>query len=240
MAEQFFQTKNGSEGIEIVNLIYNKIPISRNKTLINFSRDYDNKSDNWIEENIMLIWEEKCKQNSRLYNKSKFRWAGVAASHHEDYTVAINLGLTTYKDLMGTNCHPFGKELIPYGIKTFQNGRACLADVLGIGALLLTTDKKFVFLKRALWTGEDQGKLDRPGGHPEPDNVSNTMKTWTEEECSKAENLIRIRDEIFDSVLHEIRDEVNLPIDSLQDPLLMGVGRSLERLGRPSAEFLVL
>jgi hypothetical protein len=91
-----------------------------------------------------------------------------------------------------------------------------------------------------MWTGEDQGKLDRPGGHPEPDNVSTNIQRWTEEECHMSENELRIREEIFDSVKYEIRDEVNLPLESLKDPLLLGVIRSLERLGRPSAEFLVL
>lgn len=238
MEEKFFQTRNGTEGIEILNLMFNKLPVSRNQTKVIFSKDHDNKSDPWIEGNVSLIWEDKCQKNGRLYNQSKFRWAG-ATSYCDDHTVIINLGFTTYKDLMGTNCHPFGKELMTYGAQHFQNSRACLADALGIGALLLTSDRKFVFLKRALWTGEDQGKLDRPGGHPEPDNVSKAIRTWTEEECSKPENSLLIRDEVFNSVMHEIRDEVNLPIESLQDPLLLGVGRSLERLGRPSAEFLV-
>lgn len=236
MASQNFMTKNGTKGIELINLIQAGKPISRNQVQVKFSKDYDRKSDPWIEEKIKLIWSEKCQKNNRLYNQSKFRLAGV--TNHEGLTI-MNLGLTTYMDLMGTNCHPFGKELIPYGTTHFQNSRACLADALGVGSLLLTADNQFIFLKRALWTGEEEGKLDRPGGHAEPDNVAKVMATWSNEECNQQENLLRIRNEVFDSALHEVRDEVNLPVESLQDPLLLGVSRSLERLGRPSVEFLI-
>lgn len=126
-----------------------------------------------------------------------------------------------------------------YAKQSLPSERSCLADVLGVGSLLHTSDEKFLFIKRALWTGEDKGKLDRPGGHPEPENVSNQIDLWSEEDCANVENRSKIRNEIFDSVLHEIRDEVNIPLETLSDPVLLGVVRSVERLGRPSAEFLV-
>ncbi|KAK4003540.1 uridine diphosphate glucose pyrophosphatase NUDT22 [Daphnia magna] len=238
MDERAFITQNGTEGIEIIDLACHKIPLHRSQIQINFSDNFSNKSDTWIEKSVKLIWDEKCQENNRLYNKSKFRFDSIAICN--DHQIVINLGLTTYMELIGTNCHPFGKELVLHGMKCFKNGRSCLADPLGVGCLLLTADEKFLFLKRAMWTGEDKGKLDRPGGHPEPDNVSLAIQSWTEEECRKPENLRRIRDEIFDSVIHEVRDEVNLPMETIKDPVLLGVIRSLERSGRPSAEFLVL
>jgi hypothetical protein len=238
MDEFTFKTQNGTEGIKIINLSFSKIPILRGQTQIHFSSRFNNKSDNWIEKSIKLIWNEKCKNNDRLYNQSKFRFEGVTID--DDNQVVFNLGLTTYMELIGTNCNPFGKELVVYGTQRFNSKRSCLADPLGVGSLLLTSDRQFLFLKRAMWTGEDKGKLDRPGGHPEPDNVSTSIQSWTEEECTAPENSLRIREEVFDSVKCEIRDEVNLPLESLKDPLLLGVVRSLERLGRPSAEFLVL
>ena len=222
MAEFDLKTKNGTEGIEIINLSNGKIPIQRKQTEINFSRRFDNNSDSWIEKSIKLIWNEKCKNNDRLYNQSKFRFEGIRKI--DDNQVVINLGLTTYMELIGTNCNPFGKELVVYGTQSFNSKRSCLADPLGVGSLLLTSDSKFLFLKRAMWTGEDKGKLDRPGGHPEPDNVSTNIRTWTEEECHLTKNRLRIREEIFDSVKCEIRDEINLPLESLKDPLLLGIG----------------
>ncbi len=238
MAGITLKTRNGTEGIEIINLSQNDRPLLRMQTLIEFSRKFNNKTDNWIKDTVKLIWDEKCQKNSRLYNQSKFRFAGLIKK--DDGQVVLNLGITTYMELIGTNCHSFGKELLAYGEKHCECNRSYLADPLGVGSLLLTADGKFVFLKRALWTGEDKGKIDRPGGHPEPDSVSKSIETWTEEECSKTENLLKVREEVFDSVKKEIRDEINLPIETLEDPLLLGIVRSIERLGRPSGEFLVL
>jgi len=48
-----------------------------------------------------------------------------------------------------------------------------------------------------------------------------------------------IRQEIFLSILNEIRDEVNLPLDTLTQPLLLGVALNTQSQLRPSAEFLV-
>ena len=238
MSELTYKTYNGTKGVEIVNVSFCKMPLSRSQVQVEFSKEYNNKTNDWIEDSIELIWNENCKKNCRLYNQSKFRYAKLV--NKDDGHVVLKLGITTYKELIGTNCHSFGKELVAYGEKHFNCSRSCLANPLGVGALLLTKDGKFIFLKRALWTGEDKGLLDRPGGHPEPSNVSTCIQTWTEEECKKLENKFKVREEIFDSVKHEIRDEVNLPIGTLEDPLLLGIVRSLERLGRPSAEFLVL
>ena len=49
----------------------------------------------------------------------------------------------------------------------------------------------------------------------------------------------KITNEIYDSVLREVIDEVNVPRKCLTDPLLMGIGRNTTSAGRPSAEFLV-
>ena len=45
--------------------------------------------------------------------------------------------------------------------------------------------------------------------------------------------------EIFDSTLREICDEVNIPLWSLTDPVLMGVARNTTSAGRPSSEYYV-
>ena len=45
--------------------------------------------------------------------------------------------------------------------------------------------------------------------------------------------------EIFDSIIREIRDEVNLPESSLTDPQVIGTARNSTSGGRPSMEFFV-
>lgn len=221
--------QNGSDGIEIIDL---RVPRSRKEITVNFSLRFNKRSAPWIDEAIDKIWNELYEKNQRLYNGSKFRFSNLNILVDQ---VVLDVGLSCYKDLLGTNCHSLGRELQEYGLENHKDPRSCLADVLGVGSLLLTSDNQFLFIKRALWTGEDSGKVDRPGGHPEPDNVPQLSQHADRPEHSNNQ----IREEIFDSVLNEIRDEINLPRETLSDPLLIGFVRNLERFGRPTAEFVV-
>ena len=45
------------------------------------------------------------------------------------------------------------------------------SSAIGVGAITITKDGFVVLIRRALWTGEAAGKIDRPGGHPEPDEA---------------------------------------------------------------------
>lgn len=46
-------------------------------------------------------------------------------------------------------------------------------------------------------------------------------------------------DEIFDSVLKEIRDEINIPLEKLSSPMLLGISFNPKTWKRPSLEFYV-
>lgn len=46
-----------------------------------------------------------------------------------------------------------------------------MSNAIGVGAHTVTTDDFVVLMERAAWTGEGAGKVDRPGGHPEPEIV---------------------------------------------------------------------
>lgn len=46
-------------------------------------------------------------------------------------------------------------------------------------------------------------------------------------------------DEIFDSVQKEIRDEINIPIENLSTPILLGISYNPKTWRRPSIEFYV-
>lgn len=37
--------------------------------------------------------------------------------------------------------------------------------------MAFTSDDYLLLIRRAKWTGEYPNAIDRPGGHPEPDNV---------------------------------------------------------------------
>ena len=46
-------------------------------------------------------------------------------------------------------------------------------------------------------------------------------------------------DEIFNSIGKEVQDEVNLPPETMSQPMFIGIARNLTSAGRPSAEFYI-
>lgn len=164
------------------------------------------------------IWLKRSKENPRLYNGKLYRL-------HSFTENTFNLGITCYKDFLGTNCAPNNKELRSLG-QSQENSQKFMADPLGVGALIITNDDHVVFTRRAAWTGEYAGFLDIPGGHPEPKYVVG----------SDSSSLIA---EIFGSIAREATDEVNLPANSISSPLLMGLVRNEETGGRPNLQFLI-
>ena len=45
--------------------------------------------------------------------------------------------------------------------------------------------------------------------------------------------------EIFNSTLNEVIQEINIPASALTDPVLIGVARNMCSAGRPSSEYIV-
>lgn len=80
----------------------------------------------------------------------------------------LQLGLTCYKDFLGTNWSQEAGNLQQRGRLEVGDPQALLAQPLGVGAVLLTSDGKVVMLRRSQRVAEAAGLLDIPGGHPEP------------------------------------------------------------------------
>lgn len=105
-----------------------------------FSPDNDRKihaNDARIDE----CWRAKLATGAKLFDKSKFRLRSIAWSDPHD--LSIELGLTSYKDYIGTNRLP--AELLSVleedGIKDFNDANAHLSCALGCEAVLLTSDR---------------------------------------------------------------------------------------------------
>ncbi|MGH0188117.1 UNVERIFIED_CONTAM: hypothetical protein FKN15_028023 [Acipenser sinensis] len=123
---------------------------------------------------------------------------------------------------MGTNWAPWAAVLQQRGLGELGDSQAYLAEPLGVGAMLLTADDSFVFLKRSERVGEAPGKIDIPGGHPEPKAVA----------VGIPEESIQLKDLSEELV-------VNLPLHSLHKPILLGIARNNTSAGRASAEFYI-
>ncbi|XP_032819872.2 uridine diphosphate glucose pyrophosphatase NUDT22 isoform X1 [Petromyzon marinus] len=187
------------------------------------------------EPRVSEIWQARMRHQPWLYNGSKFRLH--SAEMEADGTLRMRLGLTCYRDFLGTNWAAEARRLQEHGERDAGSSQAYLAEPLGVGAVLVTADGQGVFLRRSHMVGEAAGQIDIPGGHPEPKAVA----PGGDDERLRPEDLQPelVARELYDSILAEIRDEVNLPLACLSPPLLMGIARNNTSAGRPSAEFYV-
>ncbi|XP_033125913.1 uridine diphosphate glucose pyrophosphatase NUDT22-like isoform X2 [Anneissia japonica] len=210
--------------------------IRRDQIEVALSREFNRKIHSFHEPGIDVLWQEKLKENPRLFNGSKFRLHSIQEKKSKN--VYIELGVTGYKDFLGTNWSKNAKEMLRLGEEEHGNKQAYMSDALGVGAFLQTKDGFVVFIRRSQHVGEAQGLWDIPGGHPEPEELVGKVNNPADI-CINDLNPALVVNEIFDSTLREIRDEVNVPLSSLSEPIFLGVSLNHTSAFRPSADFLV-
>ncbi|XP_036932677.1 uridine diphosphate glucose pyrophosphatase NUDT22 isoform X3 [Acanthopagrus latus] len=185
--------------------------------------------------------EENVCTSDCLHHSAPNGPAENAGQHENGLLLTLRLGLTCYKDYLGTNWSCRVAELRQLGETEFGDPLALLAQPLGVGGVLCTADGQVVLIRRSQKVAEAGGLLDMPGGHPEPKAVCERLgQTVREEQISVSMMKPRaVVSELFSSVCAEIRDEVNIPLSSLGQPVLMGVALNHTSAGRASAEFYV-
>lgn len=96
-----------------------------------------------------------------------------------------------------------------------------------------TSDDHLLLIRRSGSVAEGQGALDVPGGHPEPSHIGIDSLNPSGIDSSK------VLQEIFQSAIDEVRDEINIPEGLLGDVRLLGVVRQGNSGGCPSAALVV-
>ena len=141
--------------------------ITRNKLKVKLSASYNRRAlpDAIMEAEIDKIWQRRMNENPKMWNGTKFRIDDVVEENGDVY---FHLGITCYKDFIGTNWSPHAKDILQRGKSDFGNSHAYMSDALGVGALVETSDNHTILLKRSEHCGEAVGLYDIPGGHPEP------------------------------------------------------------------------
>ena len=140
--------------------------ISRTNLRVVLSENFNRKrlpEEN--EQEIENVWQNKLTVNPKMWNGSKFRLESV--SEKDDITT-FNIGITSYKDFIGTNWSPKAKDLHKLGLEINQNEQSFMSDALGVGSIVQTADDMAVIIKRSTNCAEAVGLWDIPGGHPEP------------------------------------------------------------------------
>ncbi|XP_013849621.1 nucleoside diphosphate-linked moiety X motif 22 isoform X5 [Sus scrofa] len=185
---------------------------------------------------ITAIWESRLRAQPWLFDAPKFRLhsATLVPTGSPGPQLLLHLGLTSYRDFLGTNWASSAAWLRQQGATDWGDKQAYLADPLGVGAALATADGFLVFLRRSGQVAEAPGLVDVPGGHPEPKALCPGDSPLHKDLPGEL-----VAHELFSSVLQEICDEVNLPLLTLSRPLLLGIARNETSAGRASAEFYV-
>ena len=100
----------------------------------------------------------------------------------------------------------------------------------------LRQGEHFPFLdKNGAHKNKASNKVDRIGGHPEPEQALTRSKITS----SSALSADQVLDEIFDAPRAELRDEVNVSYSQQGEPLLIGEVRDVSIAGRVALEFVI-
>ncbi|KAJ7947723.1 Nudix hydrolase 9 [Quillaja saponaria] len=217
--------------------------LSPSQVSVVFNDAYDRipHPDSCLEKKISEIWEQRVQKNKSLYNGNKFRYGGNvlhsgSGSGHEPH-VCLQLGLTDYRTFIGTNLNPLWERFL---VQSEDDSIHCqhTSNPLGNGAIVETIDRKILVLQRSNNVGEFPGHFVFPGGHPEPQEVGiashEYVKNLTESELVNK----KVSQEMFDSIIREVVEEIGVPASSLSTPVFIGISRR-ELNVRPAAFFFI-
>ncbi|XP_029297367.1 uridine diphosphate glucose pyrophosphatase NUDT22 [Cottoperca gobio] len=194
-----------------------------------------------LHETVQSSLVKRSRPVNQAENKEGLSALSQTSSTCRENLLTLRLGLTCYKDYLGTNWSCRVAELRQRGEVEFGDPLVLLAQPLGVGGVLCTDDGQVVLIRRSQRVAEAGGLLDIPGGHPEPKVVCELLGRAVREDQISVDMMQQrlVVSELFSSVCAEIRDEVNIPLSSLGEPVLMGVALNHTSAGRPSAEFYV-
>lgn len=195
--------------------------------------------DTNLENSISEVWDSRVQNNKSLFNGQKFRYGGYImrgeGGSSEESHVCLHLGLTDYRTFVGTNLNPLWEKFL---VASEDDPIQCqhTGSPLGNGAVVETSDKKILLLQRSNNVGEFPGHFVFPGGHPEPQDAGITSHL-----CGSTESEFinqKVSQEMFDSIIREVVEEIGVPAESLCNPLFIGISR--RRLNvRPAAFFFI-
>lgn len=92
-------------------------------------------------------------------------------------------------------------------------------------------------LQRSNNVGEFPGHYVFPGGHPEPEEIG-VMSHQIADGDNEQDINHRASQEMFDSIIKEVVEEIGVPPDTLSSPIFIGISRRVLNV-RPTAFFFI-
>jgi 8-oxo-dGTP pyrophosphatase MutT (NUDIX family) len=189
--------------------------------------DYDQKKHarrpHALDDLIDETWARALDAKPNLFDGAKFRLASASSSGG---TATLRIGLTGYREYVGTNRAPHWERLA-------GDGGAHLSNALGCETALETADGMLALFRRSAAVATHGGLYNGPSGHAEPGRV----KGFEGFRDAPPDAAAVSRELLEDAILMETVEEVGVPLASLSKPKLIGVMRD-SRL-KPDLLFLV-
>ena len=114
--------------MESVSFMQNGRGLLEKEILVEYdTAKYNMKETEETRSMIERLWGERTRSNARIYNASKFRLASHGVSEVTGL-VELRLGLTDYKDHVGTNLSPDVQKYIGQGVNRVDTD--CLRGVV--------------------------------------------------------------------------------------------------------------
>ncbi|RVW66063.1 Nudix hydrolase 9 [Vitis vinifera] len=137
---------------------------------------------------------------------------------------------------VGTNLNPLWEKFL---VPSEDDSVRCqhTSSPLGNGAIIETSDKRIVVLRRSNNVGEFPGHFVFPGGHPEPQEIGIVSHQFDKDMDPDFINR-KVSQEMFDSIVREVVEEIGVPEASLCNPVLIGVSCRVLNV-RPAAFFFI-
>ncbi|KAL3518268.1 hypothetical protein ACH5RR_020857 [Cinchona calisaya] len=216
--------------------------LSPSQVSVDFGEAYDRipHPDVNLENSISEIWDQRVEKNASLFNGLKFRYGGHylydKCGSDQEPQVCLRLGLTDYRTFVGTNLNPLWERFL---LPSEDDCRQCqhTSSPLGNGAVIETSDKRILVLQRSNNVGEFPGHYVFPGGHPEPEEIG-ILSHDARDAISHEMMRKKLTQEMFDSIIREVVEEIGVPGDAISYPVFIGISRRVFNV-RPTAFFFM-
>ncbi|KAJ9448275.1 Nudix hydrolase 9 [Diplonema papillatum] len=213
-------------------------PVLESEVDVHFSAAHNASAHAAVSAAVDEAWEAKRRQNpqARLFNGLKFRFH--RAREAPAGRLALELGLTDYKEFLGTHYMPKSRL---QNLAGAEDVSPFMAHALGVESMVVTRDGFLCLMKRSDKVAEYPGIYCGPGGHAEPSKVvpecGDLQRDAVAGRLSAAPELV-LR-EVFQSPVDEIVGELGVPAPALRMRGLLAIVRNTATSHKPVAVFWV-
>ncbi|KAK6926904.1 NUDIX hydrolase domain [Dillenia turbinata] len=139
------------------------------------------------------------------------------------------------RTFVGTNLNPLWEKFL---VPSKDESAHCqhTANPLGNGAVVEAADGKIIVLQRSNNVGEFAGHFVFPGGHPEPKEIG--LESHQPHGLTATRVNEMVSQEMFDSIIREVVEEIGVPASSLSNPIFIGISQRWLNV-RPTAFFYI-